>query len=890
MASAVVTTVSGKLGNLLIQEAELLFEVKDHFKWIEEELRWMQRFLKDADYKQNEEERVKIWVEDIIQVSYDAEDVIDTFIYSQNAPRRRRGFAEWVRRCVCIVGELVSELITQYMVSKKIEKIKKRIRDIKERRETYGIRDIDEGRQEASSSTSSPQEHWQFSSDVKEPEVVGQEEEMNTLREQLISEEPSRSVISIVGMPGSGKTTLARKVYEDVKDGFSCHAFVTLSQQYKIKNILMDIRKCVMDLPGAEVEKLTEKELGVELRDHLKKMRYLVVIDDIWSREAWDDMRDLILPDVKNKSRVILTTRNKKLIPGDPTLRMRLLDDVEGWELFMKRIFPKEKNPSTACPAKEKGKEILAKCGGLPLVILVASGLLLKEPEKPIVWFDVHGSVEGHYLTESSNKCGRILYLGYSQLPYYLKPCFLYLGLLPEDYKISSGRLIRLWIAEGFIQPRNNAILEDIAEEYLNELVRRSMIQVASRKSNGSVGKCCIHDLLHDLSISEARQNNFFTIHNDRGTNSSSTSVRRLALHCNIGGYENRNRSTVTLRSILGFLGDEVSRPGPEDSAKPSRDRHTYSRQYTVRSSGPTVRSSGPQAEQWSLERTHCSLERTPTETCSLERTKCSLERTAHVFISPRQSLEVREFVLLRYLELGFYTKVSLPSSIGNLYNLETLRLSGCGTLPNAICNLKQLRHLCTYGFDIDEHPQLNNLRKLQTLCLTAGHWINDGLGQLTNLRKLGIDGDLSSYHEALSSSIHKLWNLRSLKLFRGCSIPPFMPFTHHLHLYKMLLEGHIEKPLEIPPNLVKLTLMGYESKQDVISELEKPLNVVVIPPFCILRYCHLGRRMKQEMKLQMEVHMSFSKEEESRAYTESRKNQEYFNTTCDNRCFDGFK
>ncbi|RWR84282.1 putative disease resistance protein isoform X1 [Cinnamomum micranthum f. kanehirae] len=451
MASAVVTTVSGKLGNLLIQEAELLFEVKDHFKWIEEELRWMQRFLKDADYKQNEEERVKIWVEDIIQVSYDAEDVIDTFIYSQIAPRRRRGFAEWVRRCVCIVGELVSELITQYMVSKKIEKIKKRIKDIKERRETYGIRDIDEGRQEASSSTSSPQEHWQFSSDVKEPEVVGQEEEMNTLREQLISEEPSRSVISIVGMPGSGKTTLARKVYEDVKDGFSCHAFVTLSQQYKIKNILMDIRKCVMDLPGAEVEKLAEKELGVELRDHLKKMRYLVVIDDIWSREAWDDMLDPILLDVKNKSRVMLTTRNEKVIPGDPTLRMRLLDDVEGWELFMKRIFPKEKNPSTACPAKGKGKRERDPCKMRRSTTSYFG--CKREPEKPKVWFDVHESVEGHYLTESSNKCGRILYLGYSQLPYYLKPCFLYLGLLPEDYQISSGRLIRLWIAEGFIQP-----------------------------------------------------------------------------------------------------------------------------------------------------------------------------------------------------------------------------------------------------------------------------------------------------------------------------------------------------------------------------------------------------------------------------------------------------
>ncbi|XXG71054.1 hypothetical protein AAC387_Pa07g0392 [Persea americana] len=376
MASAVVTSVSGKLGNLLIQEAKLLYEVDEDVKWIQTQLTRMQCFLKDADSRQNKEERVKNWVKEIIQVSYDAEDIVETFIYSQNALRRRRGFAEWIARCVCIVGELVSELITQYMVSKKIKKIRQKINDISESRKTFGIRDINEDRQEESSSISSSLEHWQFYADVKEEDVVGQKNEISTLREQLISEEPSRCLISIVGMPGSGKTTLAKKVYHVVKDGFPCHAFVTLSQQYKIKNILMDMLKCVMGLPREEMEKLTEKELGEELRDYFKKARYLVVIDDIWSKEAWDDMLEPILPDVKNKSRVILTTRYEKVIPDDPTLRMRFLNDAEGWELFMKKIFPKEKNPSKACPAKLEGigKRILAKCGGLPLAILVSGG------------------------------------------------------------------------------------------------------------------------------------------------------------------------------------------------------------------------------------------------------------------------------------------------------------------------------------------------------------------------------------------------------------------------------------------------------------------------------------------------------------------------------------
>ncbi|RWR84281.1 Disease resistance protein [Cinnamomum micranthum f. kanehirae] len=789
MASAVVTSVSAKLGNLLFQEAKNLYGVNDDVEWIQTQLTRMQCFLKDADSRQNKEERVKNWVKEIIQVSYDAEDIIETFIYSQNAQRRRRGFAEWIARCVCIVGELVRELITQYMVSKKIKKIRQKINDISESRKTFGIRDINEGRQEESSSTSSPQEHWQFYSDVKEEDVVGQKNEISTLREQLISEEPSRCLISIVGMPGSGKTTLAKKVYHVVKDGFPCHAFVTLSQQYKIKNILMDVLKCVMGLRREEMEKLTEKELGEKLRDHFKKERYLVVIDDIWSKEGWDDMLDPILPDVKNKSRVILTTRDEKVIPDDPTLRMRLLDDDEGWELFMKKIFPKEKNPSRACPAnlEEIGKKILAKCGGLPLAILVSGGLLVREPHTAKVWLDVLESVDRHYLTESTNKCGRILDSGYWQLPYYLKPCFLYMGLFPERHTISSNKLIGLWIAEGFIENKGSAKLEDVAEEYLEELVGRSMIQVVRRKSNGSVGQCRIHDLLRDLCISEARQNNFFTIHNDKGTTSSSTNVRRLALHCNVDVYDNENRSTATLRSILHTHLVDFEKL-----------RNTRGKLLRVLDAGGR----------------HISRNEFPKE--------------------------VSKFVLLRYLELGRYANESLPSSIGNLSNLETLRLWGSGTVPNEICNSEHLRHLYTHGFDIDGHPRVNNLRNLQTLCLRAGTWINDGLGQLTSLRKLVIDGDLSSYHKALSKSIDKLCKLRSLKLLSGCSIPPFMPFTHHLHLYKMILEGRMMKPPEIPRSLVMLTLVGSSLKQDDISALKKLTNVVVIPT---LRFRAFKRR-----------------------------------------------
>ncbi|XXG70459.1 hypothetical protein AAC387_Pa06g3216 [Persea americana] len=75
--------------------------------------------------------------------------------------------------------------------------------------------------------------------------------------------------------------------------------------------------------------------------------------------------------------------------------------------------------------------------------------------------------------------------------------------------------------------------LEDIAGGYLEELVDRNVIQVARMRSSGTVRTCRIHDIFHEFTISEAGENNFFIIHNDKGIESFSTSARLLALRQN---------------------------------------------------------------------------------------------------------------------------------------------------------------------------------------------------------------------------------------------------------------------------------------------------------------------------------------------------------------------
>ncbi|XXG71049.1 hypothetical protein AAC387_Pa07g0389 [Persea americana] len=199
MASAVVTPVAKKLGDLLMQEALFLYGVDDDVQWIRTELTRMQCFLKDADSRSvKKDERVKNWEAEIIDVSYCAEDVIETFICSQFEQRKRRGSAEWVERCVCII----CELITRHNIGKQIERIKLKINDISESRQRYGLRNINEGRQEPSSSTSNLQGRRRFSNELEETHVIGLQVEKNAVRVQLIEGEQRRCVISIVGMGG----------------------------------------------------------------------------------------------------------------------------------------------------------------------------------------------------------------------------------------------------------------------------------------------------------------------------------------------------------------------------------------------------------------------------------------------------------------------------------------------------------------------------------------------------------------------------------------------------------------------------------------------------------------------------------------------------------------
>ncbi|KAH0686564.1 hypothetical protein KY290_037838 [Solanum tuberosum] len=134
----------------------------------------------------------------------------------------------------------------------------------------------------------------------------------------------------------------------------------------------------------------------------------------------------------------------------------------------------------------------------------------------------------GHKVQDA---CAKVLALSYNDLSIALRPCFLYFGLYPEDHEIRAFDLTNMWIAEKLIvvNSGNRREAESLAEDILNDLVSRNLIQVAKMTYDGRISRCRIHDLLHSLFVDLAKESNFFhTEHNAFGDPGNVARVRRI--------------------------------------------------------------------------------------------------------------------------------------------------------------------------------------------------------------------------------------------------------------------------------------------------------------------------------------------------------------------------
>ncbi|XP_048540303.1 LOW QUALITY PROTEIN: probable disease resistance RPP8-like protein 2 [Triticum urartu] len=362
-----------------------------------------------------------------------------------------------------------------------------------------------------------PQDYGPIHQNFEDVVMIGFENEYKEIVGKLVDTEKSLSAISIVAMGGAGKTTLARKVYTSpgAKRHFEAVCWVTVSQKFKGIDLLNDIMKQITGSTHRPDDQMQEHEVGKKIHDFLLQKRYLVVLDDVWKTDTWEQLNRKVkaFPDATNGSRVLLTTRKEDVANHVPTPTnvhpLKKLDEEKSWELFSSKALPSYKRSAirNVDEFEDLGRDLTKKCDGLPLALAVLGGYLSKNLNKQ-AWSDI---LSGWPSTKNGQMMRLILARSYKDLPnHYLRSCFLYLAAFPEDYIIEVSELIELWIAESFIPHTPKHTLEETARNYVTELAQRSLVQVVDRsRAHGWIESIRIHDILHDWCIEEARQDGF---------------------------------------------------------------------------------------------------------------------------------------------------------------------------------------------------------------------------------------------------------------------------------------------------------------------------------------------------------------------------------------------
>ncbi|XBJ14008.1 hypothetical protein VPH35_006111 [Triticum aestivum] len=466
------------------------------------------------------------------ELSYDTEDCFDKFIHQLgDGGSRDGGFKEFFRK----TARRLKTLGARRGIANQIDDLKLRIKEVKELKTCYKLDDV-----ASSTSGNAAVDPRLAALFAEEAHLVGIDGPRDDLAKWVLEEENNhrRRVLSIVGFGGLGKTTLANEIYRKIQGRFDCHAFVSISQKPDTKKIIKDVISQVSDSDAfkKDIEIWDEKTSISKLRELLQEKRYLIIIDDIWSIVAWNAIH-CAFPENKCSSRILATTHILEVAssccpgPHDQVYEMKPLSDPHSEGLFFKRIFGSE----NSCPHMfiEVSKAILKKCGGLPLAIISISGLLANRPRVKEEWEKVKRSI-GSDLNKSQSLEGmkNILSLSYNDLPPNLKTVLLHLSNFPEDYVIDRERLVRQWIAEGFISEERGRSCQEVAESYFYELINKSLVQPVDIRYDGKVQACRVHDMMLELIISKSIEKNFITVVNGSQTvwGNSQCSIRRLSI------------------------------------------------------------------------------------------------------------------------------------------------------------------------------------------------------------------------------------------------------------------------------------------------------------------------------------------------------------------------
>ncbi|KAL7203517.1 hypothetical protein ACSBR2_016739 [Camellia fascicularis] len=637
----------------------------------------IEALLIDAEEKQLKDRAVNLWLDELQDLAYDLDDLVDEFATEalRQSLKAKPPQASSSKVWNPIPNFKPRDVMFNFKMRSKIEEITTRLRTSFEQCSKLNLVKIGVG-----TTSLETRPNRESTSSPKGP-ICGREKDQRKIVELLLGRDESNrnhpEVISITGMGGMGKTTLAQMVYDDktVKEHFDLKVWVWVSDEFDVMRVTKVILESVTEQPCSFT---TLEQVKAKLNQALAGKKVLIVLDDVWSKNYsdWENLKTSFSNGAQG-SKIVVTTRSEdvaRMMGSVELQKVGCLLYEDCWLLFKQLAFENrsiDANPNLV----SIGEKIVEKCKGLPLAIKTLGGLL-KSKLRDEEWKDVLQN-EIWELSEDENDILPALRLSYHHLPPHLKQCFAYCSIISKGYEFEEEELVLLWMAEGFIPQQREKQMEDVGGGYFRELLSRSFFQPSS---TGKSSKFVMHDLINDLAQVVARETCFRL-------------EDRLKYPEQCKNIEKARHSSYMQEYYEGMKKFEIF-----DKAMHLRTFLPLNSPYGY----------------------NCYLaSNVPLNLLPKLRRLRVLNMSGYSITEVPNS--VGDLKHLRYLNLSNTCIKELPESVGSLYNLQTLMLRECQNLeklPTDLGNLIDLRHLDTTNAHFLQEMPLGicNLASLQTL------------------------------------------------------------------------------------------------------------------------------------------------------------------------------
>nr|CAD1828953.1 unnamed protein product [Ananas comosus var. bracteatus] len=456
IAFDLVKGVLGKLGSTLWDEIGLLRSFKDDADDLRSNFSAIQAVLLDAEERSSagkETHALRDWLRKLKDAAYDADDLLDE-IRTQAALRQQQ-YPEVLNQHQPAgkVREFLSRANPMHLKFKR--KMAHRMKELREKIGKIAKQRHDFGLAEAGPLRQAEFKRPETFSIVDEKTIVGRDDDKEKIVKLLLETSSDHDVTG--------------------QQRFDLRAWVCVSTDFDMKMIA----KPVISAAGENCALDNSDAVASCLVSIFSQKRFLLVLDDVWNedQERWEKLK-VLFKDGKQGSKILVTTRSEKVAEIMKTVephRVKGLSDDDCWTLFKRRAF-KEGEENDYPSLVEIGKQIVKKCGGLPLAANALGSMMRFKSRTEVAWSAIRDN-EIWSLKEEETILPS-LKLSYIQMPSALKQCFAYCSIFPKDYEIDKDDLIRQWIALGFISSHETKTsMEDIGNEYFNDLLWMSFLQ-----------------------------------------------------------------------------------------------------------------------------------------------------------------------------------------------------------------------------------------------------------------------------------------------------------------------------------------------------------------------------------------------------------------------------